>query len=490
MVQVSVETAQFGTAAAQLDGISEGMAGLNLRLSTPAWFPTNGWLTISGPHLAVISLEAELLSGAMQGAANFAATAAGHLVQAQAWYEAADQAAIAAVTEVSDAVVSSVVLSVVSFAATGALAAVPLLLSPAGMTIALGALATAGALEQAGVLPDGEDVAAWWGDNQHLLANPLTVLLVRSGVSAGDEIVNGLAGGTPVFETPQQVAGALSALLTLGSGPMLVSGSPRREPVATPESIAGLVETIPETDPEGTNATITEYVREDGSTVYVVSVAGTSSPELGGENGMDNLSNLAAYGGSDAQSVGAVEEAMGQAGITAGDEVVFVGFSQGALVATELAKSGTWDVASVVLAGSPVHGNSVGGDIPVTQLEHEGDLITGLQGLTPGAQGEVSVVRRDPFPDGVPASEGILGPHSLSEYQQTAAGYDAVDDPQAAAQRDAVLAPIQGATAVTTTDFRFEREPVFASGGGSRPDTMTPEELAAMREHLVTVGPS
>lgn len=485
MVQVSVETSQFGTAAAKLDGIEEGMAGLNLRLSTPAWFPANGWLTISGPQLGVISLEAQLLAGGMQSAAAFAGAAAEHLLQAQAWYEAADRAAVEAFTALSDAVVSTVVLSVVSIAATGALAAVPLLLSPAGIPLVLGTLATAGALEQAGVLPGGDDIVAWWDDNQHLLANPLSVLLVRSGVSAGDEIVNGLTG-VPLFTSPNEVAGALAATFALGTGPMLVSGAKRDEASSAPSSIADLVEAIPPTDPDGTNATITEYVRPDGSTVYVVSVAGTSSPGLGDENGMDNLSNLAAYGGSDAQSVGAVSDAMGQAGITAGDEVVFVGYSQGALVVSELAKTGTWDVASVVLAGSPVHGTSIGGEIPVTQLEHDGDLITGLQGITPGAQGDVSVVRRDPFPSGVPAGEGILAPHALAEYQQTAAGYDEVDDPKAVTQRDAVLAPVQGATAVTTTDFRFEREPVYASGGGIRP--MTPEEVFDRLEEIGRFG--
>jgi hypothetical protein len=469
--EVTVETSQLGTAAARLQEIADGTLSMSTRLASANWIPANAWATTAGPQIAIIGAEAALISSAVAGISEFTGGVAAHLTQAQAWYEAADAAAVAAITEVSDAIVAALVYTATTLVAQTALAAIPFLLSPAGMAITVGALAAGAGLQHAGVVPDGEDVAAWWNDNQHKLANPLTVLLVRTGVSAGDEVVNSFVGGFHAFSSPEEVAGALAAVLAVTTpSNMQVTAAKRDEPAGQVSSMADLAATIPATDANGPHASITEYVRDDGSTVHVVSVAGTSSPELGdGTNGMDNLSNLAAYAGSDTESLAAVKTAMGEAGINEGDEVVFVGYSQGALIVSQLAKSGTWNTSSVLLAGSPMHGNEIGGDVPVTQLEHDGDLITGLQGFTPQAQGDVSVVRRDPFPDGVPQGETILGPHSLTEYQQTAAGYDGVDDPQVAAQRAEALAPQPGATAVETTDFSFERLPEFGDGGGTRP---------------------
>lgn len=460
--EIRVETAQFDVASANLRRIADEITSIHGRLSVERWHPDGAEHTPVNFLIGLAAVEAELGVLGLSGIAGLAGMVSDHLRQAQIWYERADQAVVNCVAMISDSIIGTVAEGIRIAAVASVMSAVALLGTPAGIVTLGSAALGATILIDTGVIPDPETAFAYLAENAHVLATPETVMFLRSLVSAGDEILTvdpfplGTVGNG---KNPTELAGTITALggALTGGGVLNVSAT-RRQPVDTaPGSIADLTATIPDTEEHGAHASITEYRREDGSTVYLVSVAGTSSAEFGGESGMDNLSNLAAYAGMDQQSLGAVRDAMAEAGIGEGDDVVFTGYSQGALIATQLASSGDWDTQSVVLAGTPVHGNAVGGDVPVVQLEHDGDLITGLQGWVAPAAGGVAVVRRNPYPDGVTAQAGVLGPHTLTNYRETAAMYDRVDDASAVQRRDAVVAPFAGATAVTTTDFRFTR---------------------------------
>lgn len=457
--QIRVETAEFDTASANLREISTAIEQIYAQVATEDWYPHGGEHTPCGFMFDALRLQGSLLQLDLPLIAGLAGMVSDHLRLAQEWYESADAAVVQAFAVISDSIIATAAEGFRIAAMTGIGAAFAVLASPAGLaTLGVGALA-GGALIGSGALAGVDEAIAGLTGNMHLLANPDTVILVRSLVSAADDFL--LGGGVRIGDgqNPSDVAaivGIGGGLLT-GGGVLSVRASERAQCAVAPSSIAELTATIPRTDAEGAHASITEYAREDGSRVFLVSVAGTSSPEFGGESGMDNLSNLAAYGGLDAQSLGAVRDAMESAGIEHGDQVVFAGYSQGALVATQLASSGDWDTQSVLLAGTPIHGNEVGPGVPVAQLEHDGDLITGLQGWVPPAAQEVTIVRRNPFPDGVSEADGILGPHELRHYQDTAAQYDQVTDSKAVEQRSEVLAPFAGATAVATTDYRFTR---------------------------------
>ncbi|MDJ1371737.1 hypothetical protein [Gulosibacter molinativorax] len=500
--QIQVDTASFGPASDLLIEVGDGISALEDSLANQTWYPADAWRTAAVFKLLQASGEASLAQLSVGAIAGLAYGVADHLVQAQAWYESVDAEVVAAFTEISDTVTTAFVMGLVNIGIAGAGALVATLATPGGIAVVVaGGLAYYG-LEQAGLAPSGEDVGDWLASNQHVLANPMMVTLVRAITSGGDEIiteaaagVTGFAGGVlfgtlgavvanvivrQAVTSPQAAAGTIADIMQRKNGNYRYDiEHTERGPVAAPESISDLMQSIPQTEPEGTHVTVSEYLTPEGETVYVVSIAGTSSTGFGGENPMDNLSNLAAYAGQDDETIGAAISAMEQAGISPGDSVVLTGYSQGALVAAELASSGEWETQSVLLAGSPIHGNEIGGDIPVVQLEHSGDLITGLQGLTAPATGEVAVVTRDPYPEGVPPDKGILGPHMLHTYQDTAALYDAHEDASAAANRDAVLGPVAGATPVATHDFHLQREypePQAAADGptGSKPGDRSP----------------
>lgn len=459
---IRVETAQFEVASGNLRNIADEITAAHGRLAPESWVPANSEHTPVSAIINAAAIEATLAVGALSGIAGLAGMVSDHLRQAQSWYESVDATIVQCVAAISDSAIAMAAQGIRTIAAVGIGAVVGTLMSPSGLIVVGMAGAGAAALDGAGLLPDPGEALAALGENAHALATPEAVMLLRSLVSAGDEIV-GIAGiaGASVGDgrVPSELAGGVAVIgaAMVGAGAVKVQGVEREQCVAAPQSIADLTASIPDTDEAGTHASITEYAREDGSRVYLVSIAGTSTPEFGGDSAMDNLSNLAAYANLDQQSLGAVRDAMDQAGIEAGDQVVFAGYSQGALVATQLASSGEWDTQSVVLAGTPIHGNNVGGDVPVAQLEHDGDLITGLQGWVAPAAGEVTVIRRNPYPEGVTAEDGVLAPHGLDGYRETAELYDLEQDAHVVQQREEVTSPFNGASVVTTTDFRFTR---------------------------------
>lgn len=496
--QIHVDTARFGPASERLREVGDGIVQLEMSLAGRTWYPAEAWRTAAAIKLVHAAGEASLVGVGAAGLAGMAHGLADHLLQAQQWYEQVDAEVVAAFAELSDAATTALVYGIVDLGLIGAGALAATLATPGGIALVLAGVVTYHGLEEAGLGVDGADLAEWFETNQHTLANPVMVMLVRTLASGGDELLvaaasgaAGAAGGVLLgpfgaalakamirqgISSPQSAAGVIADVVQRVRGQYRYEiERSERPPTAAPQSIAALMQSIPETTPEGTHVRISEYRAPDGETVFVVSVAGTSSTGFGGENPMDNLSNLAAYAGQDDETIGATIAAMEQAGIASGDAVVFAGYSQGALVAAALAGSQQWATQSVLLAGSPIHGNAIGGEVPVVQLEHSGDLITGLQGFAPPAAGDVAVVHRDPYPDGVPAEDGILGPHLMQNYRETAALYDEHSEASAVANREAVLSPLADAAPVATHDFHLQREyPESASADAANPDAASP----------------
>ena len=78
----------------------------------------------------------------------------------------------------------------------------------------------------------------------------------------------------------------------------------------------------------------------------------------------------------------AVMQAMSDAGVPAGGEVVYTGFSQGGIMAANLASNANspYHVIGVVTNGSPIDGFPIPADVPVISFEHVGDVVPVLDG--------------------------------------------------------------------------------------------------------------
>jgi hypothetical protein len=136
----------------------------------------------------------------------------------------------------------------------------------------------------------------------------------------------------------------------------------------------------------------------------------------------DMTSNVDAMAGVDAGSVRAVREAMAQAGVTASTPVVVTGYSQGGLIAAQLAASGEFDIRGLCTLGAPAGQIPVPAEIPWVAIEHTDDLVPAVGGTWRSAA--PVIVRRQVFA-GRPIDTSIALPaHQLEAYRQTAAAAD------------------------------------------------------------------
>lgn len=179
---------------------------------------------------------------------------------------------------------------------------------------------------------------------------------------------------------------------------------------------------------------------------FDVYIAGTAELSTSGtDEPWDMTSNITAMAGGSAGSYRAVEEAMRLAGIEPGSPVTLTGYSQGGLIAAQLAASGDYTVDGLVTFGAPAGQVAVPHDIPYLAIEHANDLVPSLGGTF--ASSEPVVVRRQLFDGPPPPSEYVLPAHRLSNYLDTAGLVDVSDDPRI----EAALRRLEHAPTTVTT---------------------------------------
>jgi len=185
--------------------------------------------------------------------------------------------------------------------------------------------------------------------------------------------------------------------------------------------------------PEGDQVRIEKYEAPGAPTRFVVYVGPTEtfSPAAGNEP-WDLTSNVGGVGGLDVGSFRATELAMRDAGIAASDQVQFVGFSQGGLVATMLAGSGEWNAAGLETFGAPAGNIELPEGLSGMAVRNTDDFIPMLAG--PQLDHHLLQVERRAFADGSPLPTYHAAPaHQRDAYMATAA---AVDQATSAAVRE------------------------------------------------------
>lgn len=139
-----------------------------------------------------------------------------------------------------------------------------------------------------------------------------------------------------------------------------------------------------------------------------------------GKNPLDLTSNLQAMANpSGADSQRAVSQALKAAAVGPGDRVLFVGHSQGGMIAANLAsKPQPYRVAAIITMGAPIA--QVAGQIraPVLAIEHRGDLVPRLDQSPNPVSRNVVTVQLD-GPNGGPVKN-----HEMGGYCESAAELD------------------------------------------------------------------
>jgi len=238
-----------------------------------------------------------------------------------------------------------------------------------------------------------------------------------------------------LFSAPMLVGGILAVgvglggaigLLSEGSVSAAAAGKPAV--VLPPKTLETLVGRLAQT---AASPDARVRIERFGSSVFVY-IPGTKTwNPIAGKNPLDATSNLwAMQGPGVAASERAVAKAMGLAGVGAGDSVIFVGHSQGGLVAANLASAAgarrglaakpTYRVAGLVTVGAPIAHLSGKLEVPTLAIEHTNDVVPKLSlNANPLTENWVTVSRETPT-DSLNQTSDLVEAHDLEAYRDTA----------------------------------------------------------------------
>lgn len=320
--------------------------------------------------------------------------------------------------------------------ALGVLAPVILaLLLPGGIVAGTGCAIFMAALPERSRSVVFSSLGGWLRSKSSALTDPHLVTAVRYSVMSVDDVGWGLAGVPPLVAQALGDEGlgifgadtSAGVVVGVGAGSGLlretgvrVTAKATAHGVSNAEQIKDRVERIPA---DAEQVRIDRYSTPGVPDRFEVYIAGTADGSLtSGAEPWDMTSNVAAMaGGSNGEGAGsyrAVAEAMRSAGIDASSPVTITGYSQGGLIAAQLAASGDYAVDGLITLGAPAGQVRVPHDIPYLAMEHTDDLVPALGGTF--ASSDPIVVSRRVFDHPPPVTDIVLPAHQLSNYLDTA----------------------------------------------------------------------
>jgi hypothetical protein len=322
------------------------------------------------------------------------------------------------------------------------------------------------------------DVGRMLASKASVLRDPRVVSFIRFAVSGADDAMLGTAGlplpltaladdrGAGVFG----LRGATAVIVGAGRSVGLLHETPiRTERVSCgaagpPAGFAEIVARIPPSSADSPQVRVERYADSNGSSTFIVYVGGTvdTSP-VSRDEPFDITSDLVGVARSDPASLRVTKQAMLDAGVRPGDTVIPVGYSQGGIIATDIAVSGDYEIPALVTFGSPTGGVDVPSSTVDVAVEHTDDLVPALGGIPLAADrngGDRILVTRQTFQGDVPPDSSPIDAHLIREYEHTARQMDAAVDPRLAA----ALAALPSGSSGEARLYRGSR--IRAEGGG------------------------
>jgi hypothetical protein len=321
----------------------------------------------------------------------------------------------------------------------------------------------------------------WLRGKSVMLTDPMVVQLVRLTVMSADDFGGGLLhlppelvhalgdeglGMVGLAASSSVVVGVAGARGALAESAVSVTRAGAAVPVTRAESYSDRAARIP----QGTaQVRIDRYSQPGEPDRFEVYIGGTRDFSLEpGTEPWDMTSNMNAVAGREAGSYRAVTEAMADAGVTSSSPVLFTGYSQGGLIAAELAASGDFDTRGLYTLGAPAAQVDVPTGIPWVALEHTDDIVPAVGGSW--ASSDPVLVRRELFDGRVVPTDVLFPAHQLAGYRETAALVDASHERRVVTTLDAFDSFGDGTTSVDSTLYRGVRDaasadPARRSGG-------------------------
>lgn len=201
-----------------------------------------------------------------------------------------------------------------------------------------------------------------------------------------------------------------------------------------------------------------------GSRAWVLVIPGTQLGGLPeGTNPFDTAGIAEALGYDSEKTTAAIRQALREAGVEAGEQLVAVGYSQGGIHAMNLSRDkaflAEFHLTYVLTAGSPVGGITPEPGIGSLHLEHQHDWVPGTDGMANAdTRDRVTVTLTNDLVLPAPKEFGLGPGHRLENY---AAGAEAVAvsrDPSLQASTAALAAVVGTGGAAAVTRFSLRRD--------------------------------
>ena len=226
---------------------------------------------------------------------------------------------------------------------------------------------------------------------------------------------------------------------------------------SSPNSITQLLDRLAQLSSKKQPTVGVDFFQTADQRTAIVYIPGTQTLGLGdGSNPLDLQSNILEMQGNGlAASERAVLEAMNQAGIVETDKVIFVGHSQGGMVAGNLAQNPAGYIASgLVTIGAPIAQLKLS-KVPVMAIEHVNDPIPNASGrANPLTKNWVTIQRTSQAFE----SDAPMHSHSLRSYKNTTQEVDASKSKGIVNIKQQLLSQVQGAPIGKAMDFVISRE--------------------------------
>lgn len=258
----------------------------------------------------------------------------------------------------------------------------------------------------------------------------------------------------------QNIGGLMAGIGDLYAAEAVPEGTIRIDQVTSAEGEVSWQVYIPGTQTQLDDARTAWNIPLPGAPARAAKAAGVN------EVPQDWLTNLQVYSGLPSSVENGVVQALDAAGVGADEPVLFTGHSQGAMIAMSAASDpriqNNYQVDSVVTFGGPVGHMRVPPEVSVLNVEHTGDLVSGLENTPNPIEPNRFTATRDIAASTDPADAGVNSvaqSHDIPAYLRTAELIDGTDSPVLASWRSqsaAVMADDQ--SSVTSSYFTFRRE--------------------------------
>ena len=199
-----------------------------------------------------------------------------------------------------------------------------------------------------------------------------------------------------------------------------------------------------------------ESYRSDQGRVLIMYLPGTANwNPIGGSGAFDSRSDIELLSeGANSSSLRAAKGALEQFGVTGNDRIILVGYSQGGMVAAQLALSQP-GVVGLVTMGAPIATQNFPESLSVISLEHSNDLVPAISGETnPIASNWATATRHVE----INAGETVLKAHEINEYSKTSALADRTSDSGLLRLRQEILGNLAGCELDKVSEYRGTKE--------------------------------